>query len=344
MPKPRVAVLGMGLVGARAARELVSAHPEVSLALHSARAARRDELVRVFGEPIRSKRVSVHSNDAPLASTVELVVLTGDQGDQVRQAEVHLRSGRSVVTTVDSHSAAAALGDLDGLARSKDATLVVGACFSPGLTDLLAAYGATRMDSVAEVHFARHGAGGAQCGRDRLDALARPAHVWREGSWVTHRPGSGRQLCWFPDPVGGRDAFFADTAEPLLAVSRWSDLERCSARLVASLRDRLARCLPLVAPATLRDPVGAVRVELRGLRGGEWCTLVLGSLDRPTVACGVVISEVVTSILAGEAPKGVLGVGSLGDPAAMLRRLRVKGVRVAVLGEAELPVDAALDH
>ncbi len=335
MPAPRVAIMGAGVVGTRAARELVSADSPMPLALHTSRGARRDELTRVFADPIRSGTFSVHGAEEPLAPSVELVVLTGDQDDQVRAAEAHLREGRSVVTTVDSHIHAAALTDLDGLARSKDATVVIGACFSPGLTDVLAVWGAARMDSVSEVHFARHGSGGPRCSRDRLAALAGSAHVWRGASWHTRRAGTGRALCWFPDPVGGRDAVFADTAEPLLAVTRWGDLQRCSARTVLSVRDRLTRWLPTQTGRVPTDSPGAVRVELRGVVDTQRCTLVLGAFDRPGVVCGVVISEVVGSILGGEGPRGSLGVGSVADATSMLRRLRARGIRVGQLDEPD---------
>lgn len=329
---PRVALFGIGTLGGRLARELVSGNPEVSLALHSSRVERREELGRVFAEATRAGMVTIRgSHDEPTAG-VEVVVLTGDQIGQVDAAPEHLDAGRHVVTTVDSYECARKLWDLDDLARNKGVTLVVGACFSPGLSDLLMSYGATRMDSVEEVHFARQGVGGPQCAMDRLAAVRRPAHEWRDGRWVTHHGGSGRELCWFPDPVGGRDAYLVDTAEPFVAVARMGDLLRCSARLVLSRWDRFARHLPTMPRVSVEDAIGAVRVEMRGSTGAEQVTLVLGVLDRPGVAAGVVASEVVMAILGGEAPIGAVGAGSVADPLVLLRRLRHKGVRVAELG------------
>lgn len=324
-------MFGLGIVGGRLARELVSGNPEVSLALHSSREKRREESGRVFADAIRAGMVTIRNTHEDPNPGIEVVVLTGDQPSQVDAASEHLTAGRHVVTTVDSYECAAKLWDLDDLARNKGATLVVGACFSPGLTDLLMAYGSTRMDTVEEVHFARHGVGGPQCAADRLAAVRRPAHEWRDGRWVTHRGGSGRELCWFPDPVGGRDAYFADTAEPFVAVARMGNLLRCSARMVLSRRDRLAQHLPRLLPAPVEGGIGAVRVEMRGASGAERVTLVLGALDRPGVAAGVLASEVVMAILDGEAPMGAIGAGSAADPLALLQRLRAKGVRVAEL-------------
>lgn len=327
----RVAVFGLGIVGGRLARELASGHPDVPLALHSSRDDRREELGRVFADALRTGTVTIHGAREDPTPGVEVVVLTGDQNSQVDAASAHLRAGRHVVTTVDSHECARELLDLDDLARSRARTLVVGACFSPGLTDLLMAYGSTRMDLIEEVHFARHGAGGPKCAADRRAAVRRPAHEWHDGRWVTHRGGSGRELCWFPDPVGGLDAYFADTAEPLLALARNDGLVRCSARVVLSLRDRIERYLPRTLPAATEGGVGAVRVEMRGVDGTEGVTLVLGALDRPGVATGVMAAEVVMAVLGGEAPVGAVGAGSVADPVSLLKRLRDKGVRVAEL-------------
>lgn len=341
---PRAAVIGLGVVGTRLARELVSGNPEVSLVLGSSREGRRGEMGRVFSDAIKAGRLTIRDTHAEMAVGAEVVVLTGDQSAQVDQAAAHLAAGRHVVATVDSHECARRLWDLEELARSKDRTLVVGSCFSPGLSDVLAAYGSTRMDSVEEVHFARHGAGGPQCEADRRAAARRDAHEWRDGRWVTHRGGSGRELCWFPDPVGGLDAYFADTAEPVIAVANRGDLLRCSARLVVSRRDRIERCLPKVLPVPAEGGVGAIRVELRGSRGAERVTLVLGSLDRPGVVAGVMTSEVVMAILGGEAPTGVIGAGSVTDPVVMLKRLRHKGVRVAEMCSPTGNDDAGYDH
>ncbi|MCZ7627727.1 MAG: hypothetical protein M5U19_00835 [Microthrixaceae bacterium] len=196
------------------------------------------------------------------------------------------------------------------------------------------------MDLVEEVHFARHGTGGPQCEADRRAAVRRPAHEWRDGRWLTRRGGSGGELCWFPDPVGGRDAYLADTAEPLMALARTGNLLRCSARMVLSRRDRIEHHLPKVLPVPPEGGVGAVRVEMRGAVGAERVTLVLGALDRPGVAAGAMASEVVMAILGGEAPAGVLGAGSVADPVSLLRRLRGRGVRVAELcGPAGGPED-----
>lgn len=332
-PAPSVAIIGMGVLGGRLARELVSGPVHPSVALHSSREQRREQLSSTMADAINSGAVRVHERDDEPAGSVSVVVLTGDQRSQVDDAERHLEAGRHVVTTVDAHDHAAALLGLDQRARTLGRTVVVGSCFSPGLSDVVARWAARQLDEVDEIHFARHGASGPRCAADRLDAMRRSAHEWRDRAWVTNRPGSGRQLCWFPDPVGGRDAYLADTAEPAIAVHSAVGLLRSSARIVLNRRDRLAQYLPRVIPAPSEGTVGALRVELRGRSGAGRSTIVLGAFDRPAVAAGALGAEVVLSLLAGDAPVGAIGAGAVADPGDLLMRCRSRGVRVARLGD-----------
>src|SRR5690606_16774886 len=109
---------------------------------------------------------------------------------------------------------------------------------SPGLSCLLVRHAAGTLDQVDEIHVSRHGAAGPACARQRLRALRGTAVDWRDGAWV-RRPGfSGRELSWFPDPIGARDCYRADLAEPALLVPSFPGVQRVTARLAASRRDR----------------------------------------------------------------------------------------------------------
>ncbi|MCB1270282.1 MAG: hypothetical protein KDB31_02590 [Microthrixaceae bacterium] len=332
--QPTVAVVGVGVLGGRLARELLSGPAPPVVTLHSSREDRREALASALRDARDAGLVRIRDRSEDVAGSVQVVVLTGDQESQVTQAASHLEAGRHVVTTVDGHDPARALLAMDAIAREAGRSLVVGSCFSPGLSDVLVNWAAKRFDVVDEVHFARHGAGGPNCARDRLEALRRPAHEWRDGTWLSNRPGSGRELCWFPDPVGGRDSYLADTAEPAIAVAAHPELRRSSARIVMNRRDRLAQYLPLLVPAPAEGGVGALRVEIRGSIGSSRETRVFGVLDRPATAAAALTAEVTLHLLTGSAPSGAIGAGSVMDPSQALRKCRRRGVRVAELGAA----------
>ena len=78
----------------------------------------------------------------------------------------------------------------------------------PGLSGLLVRHLADQLASSDEIHIAVHGTAGPACARQHHRALAGQRR-WRlrDGDWVRRPAGSGRELCWFPEPVGAYDCY-----------------------------------------------------------------------------------------------------------------------------------------
>jgi hypothetical protein len=145
------------------------------------------------------------------------------------------------------------------------------------------------------------------------------------------RPGfSGRELDWFPDPVGGRDCYRAELAEPQLLQPALPSAQRITARLAASRRDRALAPFPVLLPPPVEGGLGAVRVEVRGEVAGERSTVVYGALDRPAIASGAVAALSAIEALAGRLSPGAAGLVSSGRHLPMLVELARRGVRSAV--------------
>jgi hypothetical protein len=216
----RVAVVGAGIVGARTVRELLGPGADGQptndgVVLVSRREDRLRELAPVYGTRV----ATVRADGLPaLPDDVGVVVVAREQGAQLAVAEAAVRQGRHVVSVGDDPEDVEALLALTGAARDAGVALVAGVAMAPGLSCLLARHAAAQLDSVDEIHVARDGVAGPACARQRLRALRGGAVDWRDGSYV-RRPGfSGRELCWFPDPVGARDCYRAALADPYLLV------------------------------------------------------------------------------------------------------------------------------
>ena len=97
--------------------------------------------------------------------------------------------------------------------------------------------------------------------------MARP-RVWRDGRWQSEPAGSGRELCWFPDPIGGLDCYASSSAEPTLMVAAFPTARRITARLAATRRDKATTWLPMLRPPHPEGLLGGVRVEVRGWKDG----------------------------------------------------------------------------
>ncbi len=281
---------------------------------------RRDEVLATLG-PFAS------GGDGPVASAgCDVVVVATAAGTQAGLARQALRAGAAVVTTTDDIAETRELLAADAQARELGVTLVVGAGFMPGLTCLLARFGAAEFDHLDEIHVAKAGTGGPACARQHHRALSSLAIDWRDGRWTRRAGGSGRELCWFPDPVNGRDCYRAALPDALLLAPAFPGVDRVTARMAATRRDRLTAPLPMMRRPHPEGGVGAVRVEMRGWRGKERHVAVLGSQSRPAEGAAVVAACTALHLLEGGNPAGAAGLATVADPGGLLRAVRARGL------------------
>lgn len=320
----RILLVGVGAVGARAARQLVEADDVDEVVLCDPDRKRRQAVVRSTGD----KAVDGGWGD-PVRKRIHGVVLAGPNGTHVAPALEHLGRKRPVVSCSDGFDDVRSLLDLGPEAQERGVAVMAGAGFSPGYTCLLARHVASEFDSVDEIHVARSGTGGPSCARAHHSALRGTALDWRDGGWQRRVAGSGRELCWFPDPIGAEDCYRAELPDSLLLVPQFPGVGRVTARLSATRRDRITAHLPMLRKPHPEGLVGAVRVEVRGLRGGARDVKVVGALDRPAVATGAVAALMVRWAIQGRVAPGAAGLAAVEDPLAALRELTHIGIKAA---------------
>ncbi|MEY2449989.1 MAG: hypothetical protein QOH79_3465 [Acidimicrobiaceae bacterium] len=319
----RVALIGAGAVGARAARQLASTDTVDAVLVSDADDERARGVVASLGED----RASVVSEP----DAVDVAILATPGGTQLDVARGFVARGVSVVSVADGIEEVRSLLELDDVARRNGVSVVIGAGFSPGLTCVLAAHAAAALDHVDEVHVAKVGTGGPSCAEAHHRALAGAALDWRDGSWVTRRAGSGRELCWFPDPIGGEDCYRAALPDALLLAPAFPGVERITARMGANRRDRVTARFPMLRPPHPEGGPGAARVEVRGRRGRARVVQVLGAMDRPAVAAGTVAALAAVAAGSGQLRRsGAGGLAELVDPLWFLGLLARRGVKAAV--------------
>lgn len=318
-------MLGTGAVGARAARQLLGAPGLDDLRLVDPDDGHVAALASSLGPP-----ASVATWDPSTLAAGDVVVLSMP-GPHAGLARAAIERGASVVSTADSIADVRALLALDDDARRAGATVAVGAGFAPGYTCVLARHAAAGFDSVDEVHVAKAGTGGPACARQHHATLTEEAVDWRDGSWAQRRGGSGRELCWFPDPLGALDCYRAGLPDALVLVPAFPGVARVTARVAASRRDRLTARLPMLRQPHPEGLLGAARVEVRGRRGAVTDVRVLGALDRPAIAAGAVAALTAMWALDGLlARTGAAGLAELiTEPVPFLQDLARRGVRAA---------------
>jgi len=325
---PHYVIVGVGATGRRVAQHLLHVDPGAQLSLFDdepgAAAAvaglHRDSVFEV-GNEFSAERLS---------EGVDAVILTGRAGSHAPNAQACLSYGVDVVSAGDSLGEVRDLLELDDLANRQESRLIVGAGMMPGLSDVLAAHASGWFDVVQESHVAKFGTGGPDCARQHHAALSRLCFDWRERGWQRRAGGSGRELAWFPQPVQAADCYRAALADPLLLVRAHPEVERVTARMAATRRDRLTMHLPMLRRPHPEGLLGAVRVEVRGTTGGEQKELVLGCAERPAAAAAAVAATAAQLLADGTVDPlqhGALGLAEWVEPLEFLHRLKRLGLR-----------------
>ncbi|MEZ5341174.1 MAG: hypothetical protein R2706_06925 [Acidimicrobiales bacterium] len=316
----RIAVLGLGASGLVVATSLEGTH---DVSYHDVNPDRM-----ALGRRTLQTAVCAPSG----AMEADVVVLATPTGRHGAQAKQFLDAGVSVVSMSDAPGDISALLALDAFAAKRGLTLIVGAGMAPGLSCLLARHAGNALDSVEEIAVAKTGTGGPACARQHHRALKRPGRDWLEGEWVMRRGGSGRELLWFPDPIGALDCYRGDLASPLLLQRVYDDAGRISARMSATRRDRLTYRLPMLRRPHADGGPGGIRVEVRGLRAGAFETLVYGCMSHPSTAAGLISASAARHVVSNEAKAGAYGLAEVDEPLRLLRPLVDGGLAIVAIG------------
>ena len=105
---------------------------------------------------------------------------------------------------------------LDKPFKKAGLTAILGMGASPGITNVLAGYGASKLDSVDEVHIrtgARGGGGFAYSAKTILDEVTMNPVVFENGEFREVEPLSGKERYRLPSPVEEVDGFYSIHSE-----------------------------------------------------------------------------------------------------------------------------------
>lgn len=313
-----IGVVGAGVVGERVLRML---HGVADLAVVDRRPEVVDRCARETGataldgiDELRSCQTVVLTHPAPHAELSATLV----------------RSGVNVVSATGDGGDVGELVALTDQARMGGVSLVPGAAMSPGLSGLIVRWLSTSLTAVDEVHVAMHGTAGPACAREHHRALGTTATGWHDHRWIEVPGGSGRELCWFPEPVGAYDCYRAGVVDPILLHGLFPDASRISARVSANRRDRLTAWLPMLRPPHPEGGVGALRVEVRGAgESGQRLTAVGGIAEFAGTAAAATAATFAEHASSGSLPAGVVLPGDAALPTTeLLSHIAAHGVRL----------------
>jgi saccharopine dehydrogenase-like NADP-dependent oxidoreductase len=271
-------------------------------------------------------------------------------------------AGSSYVSLCFDRGAATAVQALSDLAKSKDATIVPGCGFSPGLSNLLTKHAAKRFDRVDEVEiglalsWSDHDTPGL--GLDLLAAFGSESVRWSERRRIREPAGRTPHLVYFPEPVGWVEVFACGHPEietlPALVPDASAISFRCGVTEKAAM-DVLRAATTIGRPRTLSawgalhtilkpllpsvfrvPPYGstwsAVRVDVHGMQGDRRVTVSLGATDHLVNVSSVVLTRAAVELGTRRSSNpGVRAPEELFDPAAFMSDLYARGTRIARL-------------
>lgn len=316
-----VLVVGCGVVGTRVARHLANSAWVSTVVIDDPTSLYVDGLM---ASSPRVSRIGRRSWEEVAPDVVLLALPVG----HVDPATRGLRLGANVVSVGDAVVDGRELFALGPMAASVERRVIIGAGYAPGLTCVLARHGAAEFDEVDEIHVAKIGTAGPACARQHHAALSSESLDWREGRWERFVGGSGRELCWFPGPIGGVDCYRAALVDPMLLQPVFPEARRITSRVGATRRDRATARLPMLRRPHAEAGDGAVRVEVRGRRDGRVDSIVLGSATRASIGTAAVAAVAVDEVLAGRFVGPCVGglAAQIDDPVAVLRAVAALGV------------------
>jgi len=242
--------------------------------------------------------------------------------------------------------------ELDDLARQRGRRIIIGMGTSPGLSNLAVAYLARQMDkpiratiSVYQPPESGHGMAVLQ---HVLFIYGGPAPVWRQGRLEMVPAGQivrevdlplvGRMRVWnagHAEPVTLPRHFpsFEEVAY-LMSVGVWTHLFLWLGRLRLTSTperiDRVANILARLLPAPkegVPEPLGALRVDVEGIKDNQPVHLMLCGVGRMRQATGVPLALGAIMLAKGQvlvSEGGIYGPEAAIDPIALLRDLREK--------------------
>lgn len=321
-------VLGCGEMGQVAIEDLISHGVFLEVAVGT----RRLESAEAFLEslPFRptrtvAHRVEVQDHDALVRLMKGYDVVCNTAGPNYRNAvavaQAAIAARVSMVDVSDDWEAVLKLFGLHEEARKAGITVLVGLGASPGVTNVLARYGANQLDRVDEIHTAwvMRGSdpGGPALSYHLLYSLPHRGFVFEDGQMRELRPFvDGRETLRFPE-LGDVEVFHIGHPEPFMLartfpgvryaddkatflpaavndmivelgkVARYDHPVRLDGRCVAPM-DFVAACLHQTCKAMTDVPkTGALRTEVRGERAGRRVRLIYSAAGRIAIGTGV---------------------------------------------------------
>jgi len=294
---------GTGDMGRRAVLDLAQA-PDVSVLTIAGRSVKKAEtLAQQVGAKARAASVDVNDHARLVALMREHDVVAGAVGPYYRYevplAKAAIEAGTPYVSICDDFDAAERVLELDAEARARGVTVITGAGWTPGLTNILVKKAVMELDEAQEAHVSWAASASDSQGvavlYHMLHILTGDIPTFMEGERRLVPAGSEKRPVDFGPPMGAVRVYHVGHPEPVTLPRFLPQLRTVTLRggllegylntlgiLIGrsgltrseTRRDRLVRLLSwstglLRRIGALKAPVSGAHVEVRGVKDGR---------------------------------------------------------------------------
>lgn len=362
----RVIVLGgAGDMGSSAVRTLAGISDVDEVVIGDINVERAREIAEEIGEKVSAEKVDIRKHEELVRILRGFDVVLNCVGPFYEWAEPVIRgamdAGLNYVDICDDHDPTERMMQMDEEVKKAGILALIGCGWTPGLSNILARYGAEKLGVSDEIRISWVGGAADSTGfavvKHVFHALTGKVPQYIDGELVRVDAGSGMERVLFPEPIGDVGVLYCGHPEPLTIPKYIEGVRTCTLKgaLIPEWQNSLAKVFVKLgltggrrrkhwlakAIHAIEDvfragglPISGIRVDIRGERRGKEKRLILGAADRMYRLTGITAALTTAMVGRGQITgEGVYPPEAKIEPKKILKELEKYDIEIKELQE-----------
>ncbi len=358
---------GAGDMGSEVVADLARFSPESTVVIVDLRTDIAEKKARSIGLPnIGIEPCDVNKRDDVLRLLRGVDVVVNCVGPFYKYEKVVLplaiEAGTGYVDICDDHDATERALSYSDMARSNKVTALIGMGWTPGITNVLARYGADKLDTVESIRIYWVGSiadsEGLAVTKHVFHVIQGTAPSYEARQWIDVNALSGNEDVTFPEPIGLQNTYYVGHPEPV-TIPRYikgvrdvtlkgtllpKDINKLGKFLVDTDAVSTEKKLHAVSEFLSGDlvvlsnifgskdkplPVSGLRVDVRGTAAGRQKTYAWGAIDSMSRLTGIPASIGAQMMAKGMIQQtGVIPPEACIPPAPFIEELKKRDIEI----------------